>query len=146
MKIEPSKGRLTTKGSASPGRKAAIRSAPFAQELREASREDTEDWDELVAKVDELAERRIAAPSLELLAEYKAAVGNFLQRVLARAHRLEERGFIDFRGRRRVYMLMRCVDERLAELAEGFIRNQGKGLALVSMLDEIRGILLDLYF
>ena len=77
MKIEPSKGRLTTKGSASPGRKAAIRSAPFAQELREASREDTEDLDELLAKVDELAERLIAAPSLELLAEYKAVVGEF---------------------------------------------------------------------
>ena len=101
-----------------------------------------------MAKVDELAERLIAAPSLELLAEYKAAVGNFLQRDLARAHRLEERGFIDFRGRRRVYifMLLRCGDERLADLAESFVRRQGKGLALVSMLDEIRGILLDLYF
>ena len=74
MKIEPSKGRLTTKGSASPGRKAAIRSAPFAQELREASREDTEDLDELLAKVDELAERLIVLRP-ELLAEYKAAVG-----------------------------------------------------------------------
>jgi uncharacterized protein YaaR (DUF327 family) len=65
---------------------------------------------------------------------------------LARAHRLEERGFIDVRGRRRIFMLLRCVDERLADLAESFVRRQGKGLALVAMLDEIRGLLLDLYF
>ncbi|NLN16963.1 MAG: YaaR family protein [Firmicutes bacterium] len=146
MKIEPSKRRPTTKESRSPGRKAAIRPAPFAQELREASREEGEDLDELLAKVDELAERLIQAPSLELLEEYKTAVGSFLQRVLARAHRLEERGFIDVRGRRRIFMLLRCVDERLADLAESFVRRQGKGLALVAMLDEIRGLLLDLYF
>lgn len=146
MKIEPFKRRPTAKESRSPRTRAAIRPVPFAQELQEASRGDGEALDELLAKVDELAEKLLEAPSLDLLEQYKAAVGDFLQRVLARAHRLEERGFMDARGRRRVYVLVRCVDERLAELAEGFLRSQEKGLALVAMLDEIRGLLLDLYF
>ena len=96
---------------------------PFAQELRGASREEGEDLDELLAKVDELAERLIQAPSLELLEEYKTAVGS-PPKGLGPGPQAGRAGFIDVRGRRRIFMLLRCVDERLADLAESFVRRQ----------------------
>ena len=41
--------------------------------------------------------------------------------------------------------MVRTVDDKLEELTRLFLRNQLSGLELVSRLDEIRGMLLDLY-
>ena len=53
--------------------------------------------------------------------------------------------FLDRRGRHRVYGIVRLVDEKLDELAQELMKDEKDNLSILSKVDEIRGLLLDLF-
>ena len=52
--------------------------------------------------------------------------------------------FLDRRGRHRVYGIVRLVDKNLDDLAGELVKDEKDHLAIISKIDDIRGLLLDI--
>ena len=76
---------------------------------------------------------------------YRGLVKEFLNEVVNRSHKFSRENFLDRRGRHRVYGIVRLVDEKLDELAQELMKDEKDNLSILSKVDEIRGLLLDLF-
>ncbi|MDF2586750.1 MAG: hypothetical protein K0S41_591 [Anaerocolumna sp.] len=75
---------------------------------------------------------------------YRQLIKNFMNEIVNRSHKFSRENFLDRRGRHRVYGMIKLIDENLDELAAELIKDETDHIAILSKIDEIRGILLDL--
>lgn len=75
---------------------------------------------------------------------YRALIKEFMNEIVSRSHEFSRENFLDRKGRHRVYGMVRLVDEKLDELAQELIKDEKDNIAILSKIDEIRGILLDI--
>lgn len=134
-------------GAYSPSRGRAVvthRQSTFL-ELLELGQLDEVQFQQALEQVDRWARRFKDSPTYYNLVKYKDVVRAILKALIEKSFKVDEHSSHDHRGRRRLFILVRSVDDRLEELTRLFLRNQLSGLELVARLDEIRGMLLDLY-
>jgi hypothetical protein len=75
---------------------------------------------------------------------YRRLIKNFMNEIVNRSHKFSRENFLDRRGRHRVYGMIKRVDVALDELAEELIKEEKDSIAILSKVDEIRGLLLDI--
>lgn len=75
---------------------------------------------------------------------YRALIQGFMNEIVNRSHKFTRENFLDRRGRHRVYGMIKRVDSVLDELAGELLKDEKDNLAILSKIDEIRGILLDI--
>lgn len=75
---------------------------------------------------------------------YRQLVKDFMNEIVNRSHKFSRENFLDRRGRHRVYGIIKLVDKNLDELAEELLKDEQDHLAILSKIDEIRGLLLDI--
>jgi len=76
--------------------------------------------------------------------KYRELVKGFLNEVVSRSHEFSRENFLDRRGRHRVYGIVRLVDKNLDDLAGELVMDEKDHLAIISKIDDIRGLLLDI--
>lgn len=76
--------------------------------------------------------------------KYRELVKGFLNEVVTRSHEFSRENFLDRRGRHRVYGIVRLVDKNLDDLASELVKDEKDHLAIISKIDDIRGLLLDI--
>ena len=76
--------------------------------------------------------------------KYRELVKGFLNEVVSRSHEFSRENFLDRRGRHRVYGIVRLVDKNLDDLAGELVKDEKVHLAIISKIDDIRGLLLDI--
>ena len=76
---------------------------------------------------------------------YRELIKNFLNEVVNRSHEFTRENFLDRRGRHRVYGIIRLVDETMDKLAAELIADEQDGIAILRLVDEIQGLLLDIF-
>ncbi|MBO4309984.1 MAG: YaaR family protein [Lachnospiraceae bacterium] len=76
---------------------------------------------------------------------YRSLIKDFMNEIVNRSHQFSRENFLDRRGRHRVYGIIRKVDEALDELAKELVNEEKDALAILSKIDEIRGLLLDIF-
>ncbi len=76
--------------------------------------------------------------------KYRELVKGFLNEVVSRSHEFSRENFLDRRGRHRVYGIVRLVDKNLDDLASELVKDEKDHLAIISKIDDIRGLLLDI--
>ena len=76
--------------------------------------------------------------------KYRELVKGFLNEVVSRSHEFSREYFLDRRGRHRVYGIVRLVDKNLDDLAGELVKDEKDHLAIISKIDDIRGLLLDI--
>jgi uncharacterized protein len=100
--------------------------------------------DKLLDGVTELGDELKKNASLETIKAYKNAVRRFMARVVRDSFRTEEKvtglGF----KKRKKYIMIKVIDEKLERLAMGILQHQSDQLEILRRLDEIRGLLVDL--
>jgi uncharacterized protein YaaR (DUF327 family) len=75
---------------------------------------------------------------------YKVAVKNFMQFVVSKNYEIESpMGRLQNDGSRKLYFLIKIVDEKLDRLAAEVLSNHADKLALLAKIDEINGLLID---
>ena len=74
---------------------------------------------------------------------YRELVKGFLNEVVNRSHEFSRENFLDKRGRHRVYGIVKLVDKNLGDLASELVKDEKDHLEIVSRIDDIRGLLLD---
>lgn len=76
--------------------------------------------------------------------KYRELVKGFLNEVVSRSHEFSRENFLDRRGRHRVYGIVRLVDKNLDDLAGELVKDEKDHLGIISKIDDIRGLLLDI--
>ena len=116
----------------------------FYDELRIAEVQDLHiEFDNLVAEITKKGEEFAQDPTPELLTLYKSMIGEFLQYVTDRMFQVEHHA--GGRLKQKIYTVTKIIDERLSALTEMVLSQQADNISLLATLDEIRGILVDLY-
>jgi uncharacterized protein YaaR (DUF327 family) len=75
---------------------------------------------------------------------YRELIKNFMNEIVNRSHKFSRENFLDKKGRHRVYTMIKLVDKTLDELAMELIKDEKDHLVILSKIDEIRGMLLDI--
>ena len=75
---------------------------------------------------------------------YRELVKSFMNEIATHSHKFTRENFLDRRGRHRVYGMIRLVDKNLDELAEALLQEEKDALAILSKIDEICGMLIDI--
>ena len=82
---------------------------------------------------------------IEDLVEYKKLVKEFLNISVNNSHVFYKENSLDRRGRHRVYSIVKQVDKELDELTKDFLNIEGNRLKILNRLDDIKGLLLDIF-
>ena len=75
---------------------------------------------------------------------YRRLIQEFMNEIVNRSHKFSRENFLDRRGRHRAYGMIKRVNVVLDELAGELIKEEKDTLAILSKVDEIRGLLLDI--
>lgn len=76
--------------------------------------------------------------------QYRELIRSFMNEIVNRSHKFSRENFLDRKGRHRVYAMIKLVDKNLDELAMELIKDEKDHIAILSKVDEIRGLLLDI--
>lgn len=75
---------------------------------------------------------------------YRELIREFMNEIVNRSHKFSRENFLDKRGRHRVYAMIKLVDKNLDELAMELIKDEKDQIAILSKIDEIRGLIIDI--
>ncbi|SES86129.1 hypothetical protein SAMN05660297_00755 [Natronincola peptidivorans] len=82
---------------------------------------------------------------LSEVVKYKQLVREFLDVATKNSHKFSKQNFLDRRGRHRVYCIVKSVDRELEALTKDFLNQEVDGINVLKRLDDIRGMLLDIF-
>lgn len=77
--------------------------------------------------------------------KYRQLIKEFMNEIITHSHEFTRENSLDRMGRHRVYGIVRLVDKACDELALELIKEEKDQLLILSKIDEIRGMLLDLF-
>lgn len=77
--------------------------------------------------------------------QYRTLISEFMNEIVSNSHKFSRENFLDRRGRHRVYGIVKLVNKNLDELAQELIQTEKKPLNILGKVDEIRGLLLDIF-
>ena len=96
---------------------------------------------EIVMQGDKLVKRM----DVKDMRRYRSLIKDFMNEIVNRSHKFSRENFLDRRGRHRVYGIIRLVDEKLDELAQELVKDEKDNIKILSVVGEIRGLLLDIF-
>lgn len=97
--------------------------------------------EEIVMQGDKIVKRM----DVRDMKRYRTLIKDFMNEIVNRSHKFSRENFLDRRGRHRVYGIIRLVDEKLDELAQELVNEECDKIAILAKVDEIRGLLLDIF-
>lgn len=97
--------------------------------------------EEIVMQGDKIVKRM----DVRDMKRYRTLIKEFMNEIVNRSHKFSRENFLDRRGRHRVYGIIRLVDEKLDELAQELVSEECDKIAILAKVDEIRGLLLDIF-
>jgi uncharacterized protein len=101
--------------------------------------------EELLDEVHEAGDRLKENPSVDLVQAYKKAVRDFVHHVVDRSFAVEQKTSGRNILKRNVYFRVSVIDKSLEKLAAEILRNQRDNLEILRRVDEINGMLVDLF-
>lgn len=75
---------------------------------------------------------------------YRAKIKEFMNEITTRSYSFSRENFLDRKGRHRVYGIIHLVDEELDKLAEALMEEEKDHLEILRLIDDIRGMLIDI--
>ena len=99
----------------------------------------------LMGEITEQGEKIKKRRDIQDMRRYRSLIKDFLNEVVNRSHKFSRENFLDRRGRHRVYGMVRLVDEKLDQIASELIKDEQDMLLIMNNIDEIRGLLLDIF-
>ena len=97
--------------------------------------------EEIVMQGDKIVKRM----DVRDMRRYRTLIKEFMNEIVNRSHKFSRENLLDRRGRHRVYGIIRLVDEKLDELAQELVSEECDKIAILAKVDEIRGLLLDIF-
>lgn len=105
----------------------------------------SERLNKLMEDVDEQGKVLAQSMTVEDLRDYKKKVKEFLSEAVKYGLKVQQSRGFNRGGRMKMYKTVQKVDEKLLELTDAVINKQEKGIKVLSLIGEIRGLLVDVY-
>ncbi|BAB05197.1 YaaR family protein [Halalkalibacterium halodurans] len=99
----------------------------------------------LMSKIDDQGKLLSETRTIEELRKYKELVKEFVGDAVELGLRLEERRGFNRRGRTKIYKIVKEVDRKLLDLTDAVLAKEKKGLDILNMVGEIKGLLINIY-
>ena len=77
--------------------------------------------------------------------QYRKLIKEFINEISTHSHKFSRENFLDRKGRHRVYGIIKQINQTLDELAEELLEEEKDHLAILQKVDEIRGLILDIF-
>ncbi|ADC50916.1 hypothetical protein BpOF4_14335 [Alkalihalophilus pseudofirmus OF4] len=100
---------------------------------------------QLMQKIDDQGKVLAESRTVEELRKYKQLVKEFMEDALQFGLSLEERRGFNRRGRTKIYKIVQEVDRKLLDLTDAVLEKEKKGLQILDMVGEIKGLLVNIY-
>lgn len=96
-------------------------------------------------EIEAQGEKLTKTQTIEDFKKYKKLVKDFMEEAVNNGLQLEEQRGIDWRGRRKVYKIVKEVDKKLIDLANAVLEKEKRGLDILALVGEIQGLLINIY-
>ena len=151
IKIDRQRKRKTSRSVSS--RVSARRATPVqtptrafsARLLSAQSTSIRKELDNLLVQIDKQANEIEQSLTFETLRVYKELVRKFVYIVVNELYEVEESISVSTTGRKKSMLLVKKIDDQLEQLSDDFLKKQASLLDFMGRLDDIRGLLMDLY-
>jgi uncharacterized protein YaaR (DUF327 family) len=100
----------------------------------------------LLDKIDAQGAALKKSPSLEGIKHYRQLAREFMNEAIHHSYQVEADSKWDYSGNRKEYVIVKKVNQFLEELTDTFVSQEKPQIDLIAKLDEIRGLLVDMYF
>lgn len=117
------------------------------QEVMSKNRQNTV-YDKMTKMVQEIEEQgKVLAENrtVDHLRKYKKMVKKFLEEAVQNGLQLEEQRGFNRRGRTKIYKIVKEVDKKLIDLTNEVLDKEKKSMDILSMVGEIKGLLINIY-
>lgn len=101
--------------------------------------------DELLEKLDQIGARLAKNFSIYDLREYKETLRNFLKESFGHVYQLKCETGWSYQGKPKIFQCLQLIDQELEALSKSVLAEQKDRLKILDKLDQIRGLLVDLY-
>ncbi len=149
MEIKPTGSKILNQPADSVGRSpgsAGVREAVFSEALQNSdSKRRSEICATLLEQIDAQSEELKKGITPAGVKRYRKLVQNFMKEALQQSYSLDQESRWDRSGNRKVFVTVKKINESLEKLTDALLNKEKKHIDLVAKLDEIRGLLLDLY-
>ena len=99
---------------------------------------------DMIEQINDQGDKIAKHMDIKDMRRYRQLVKGFMNEIVSRSHEFSRENFLDRRGRHRVYGIVKLVDKNLDDLAGELMKEEKDHLAIVSRIDDIRGLLLDI--
>ncbi|MFV8828021.1 YaaR family protein [Alkalihalobacterium sp. APHAB7] len=100
---------------------------------------------QLMQKIDDQGKVLAETRTVDELRKYKALIKEFMEDAVSLGLRLEEKRGFNRRGRTKVYKIVQEVDRKLLDLTNAVLDKQKRGLDILDMVGEIKGLIVNIY-
>jgi len=120
---------------------------PFGRQMDTAAAELYEEHvGELAAQIEEQGRRLAQRADVGELERYRRLIAELLNEVVSNAYAFRKEKSIDAKGRIRVCATISKINGKLDELAEKILDGTRDKLEIISRVDDIRGLIVDILF
>lgn len=102
---------------------------------------ESQTFEELVYQVDKQGQMLMKSPTPAQVASYRDAVRRYLKEVSDKLGRVDKKTD----RRNRTMVILRELDDKLASLTDAILKSQMSSIDLSASVNEIRGLLMDLF-
>ena len=99
---------------------------------------------EMIKGINEQGERLSNRVDVKEFEKYRRLIREFLDEIVSNGYTFSREDAYASRGRRRFIATVKIVDEKLDELGKEVLSDQADKIGIISKVDDIRGLLLDL--
>lgn len=121
------------------------RSTSFQAQYRKTQEESTQEKIERlltdISKQAEVLEKRMDIGELKV---YKQLISEFLHETVNNSHMFFKESMLDRRGRHRVWAMVKRVNDELEKLTQEVLKEEKDNIRILSCMEDIRGLLLDI--
>lgn len=117
----------------------------FSQIMSQTRKLQSQELQDFLTKLEKKGQQLAESFSLRDLSDFKDMVKSFLRSTFGQSRRVSEESFWDFQGRPKVLSRISDIDKALEELGKKVLDTQAEPLEILSQIDEIRGLIIDLF-
>lgn len=124
----------------------AGRNADFRNQLVKAEKSNYEQHiEQLVKDIINQGETLAKRIDVRELRTYRKLISEFLDLALGNSKKFSKQSLLDRKGRRKVFAIIKNVNEELDLLTQDVMNGEKDNISLLKRLDDIRGLILDLF-
>lgn len=117
------------------------------QEVMSKNRQQTiyDKFTKMVEEIENQGKKLAENRTVDELRKYKKMVKKFMEEAVQNGLQLEEQRGFNRRGRTKIYKIVKEVDKKLIDLTNAVLEKERKGLDILSMVGEVKGLLVNIY-